>query len=156
MKVLQLEEEFVKRQCDEIIAVKPDLVLSEKGVSDLAQHFLVKNNISCLRRLKKSDNNRVARAVGANVVSDTADLKEEDVGLGCGLFEIKKIGDEYYSYIVECKNPKACSLLLRGPSKDLLNEIERNLQDAMQVSLLLILKLDYSLQIRSSCYDNPF
>ena len=143
MKVLQLEEEFVKRQCDEIIAVKPDLVLSEKGVSDLAQHFLVKNNISCLRRLKKSDNNRVARAVGANVVSDTADLKEEDVGLGCGLFEIKKIGDEYYSYIVECKNPKACSLLLRGPSKDLLNEIERNLQDAMQVSLLIILKLDY-------------
>ena len=136
MKILQLEEEFIKRQCDEIIAVKPDLVMSEKGVSDLAQHFLVKNNISCLRRLKKADNNRVARAVGANIVSDTADLKEEDVGLGCGLFEIKKIGDEYFSYIIDCKNPKACSLLLRGPSKDILNEIERNLHDAMQVSLL--------------------
>ena len=138
MKVLQLEEEFIRRQCDEIIAVKPDLVISEKGVSDLAQHFLVKNNISCLRRLKKADNNRVSRAVGANVVSDTADLKEEDVGLGCGLFEIKKIGDEYFSFIIECKDPKACSLMLRGPSKDLLNEIERNLQDAMQVSLFIL------------------
>ena len=138
MKVLQLEEEFIRRQCDEIIAVKPDLVITEKGVSDLAQHFLVKNNISCLRRLKKADNNRVSRAVGANVVSDTADLKEEDVGLGCGLFEIKKIGDEYFSFIIECKDPKACSLMLRGPSKDLLNEIERNLQDAMQVSLFIL------------------
>ncbi|KAI6647219.1 T-complex protein 1 subunit gamma-like [Oopsacas minuta] len=142
IKILQLEEEFVRRQCDEIIALKPDLVLTEKGVSDLAQHFLVKSNISCLRRLKKTDNNRVARAVGANIVSDTADLKEEDVGLGCGLFEIKKIGDEYFSYIVECKNPKACTLMLRGPSKDILNEIERNLQDAMQVSLLVISKLN--------------
>ena len=133
MRILQLEEEFVKKQCDDIIALKPDLVLTEKGVSDLAQHFLVKNNISCLRRLKKSDNNRVARAVGANIVSDTIDLKEEDVGTGSGLFEIKKIGDEYFSFIVECKNPKACTLMLRGASKDLLNEIERNIQDAMQV-----------------------
>ena len=133
MRILQLEEEFVKKQCDDIIALKPDLVLTEKGVSDLAQHFLVKNNISCLRRLKKSDNNRVARAVGANIVSDTIDLKEEDVGIGSGLFEIKKIGDEYFSFIVECKNPKACTLMLRGASKDLLNEIERNIQDAMQV-----------------------
>ena len=133
MKILQLEEEMVKKQCDEIIAFKPDLVLTEKGVSDLAQHFLVKNNITCLRRLKKSDNNRVARAVGANIVSDTMDLKEEDIGLGCGLFEIKKIGDEYFSFIIECKNPKACTLMLRGASKDILNEIERNIQDAMQV-----------------------
>ena len=111
----------------------PDLVMTEKGVSDLTQHFLVKNNISCLRRLKKSDNNRMARAVSANIVGDTIDLKEEDLGTGCGLFEIKKIGDEYFSYIIKCKNPKACSIVLRGAIKDLLNEAEMNLQDAMQV-----------------------
>ena len=107
--------------------------MTEKGVSDLTQHFLVKNNISCLRRLKKSDNNRMARAVSANIVGDTIDLKEEDLGTGCGLFEIKKIGDEYFSYIIKCKNPKACSIVLRGAIKDLLNEVEMNLQDAMQV-----------------------
>ena len=60
-KILELEEEQVRRMCDDIIALKPDLVISEKGVSDLAQHFLVKHNISCIRRVKKSDNNRVAR-----------------------------------------------------------------------------------------------
>lgn len=139
MRILQLEEEAVKKQCDEIIALKPDLVITEKGVSDLAQHFLVKNNISCLRRLKKSDCNRVARAVGANIASDTSDLKEEDVGTGCGLFEIRKIGDEYFSFLVQCKNPKACTILLRGPSKDILNEVDRNIQDALQVTRNILL-----------------
>ena len=56
------------------------------------------------------------------------DLKEEDVGTGVGLFEVKKIGDEYFTYLTGCADPKACTVLLRGPSKDLLNEIERNLQ----------------------------
>ena len=138
MRILQLEEEAVKKQCDEIIVLKPDLVITEKGVSDLAQHFLVKNNISCLRRLKKSDCNRVARAVGANIASDTSDLKEEDVGTGCGLFEIRKIGDEYFSFLVQCKNPKACTIMLRGPSKDILNEVDRNIQDALQVSYIYL------------------
>jgi T-complex protein 1 subunit gamma len=56
-----MEEEYVKKICDEVIAVKPDLVITEKGVSDLAQHFLVKAGISCIRRVRKSDNNRIAR-----------------------------------------------------------------------------------------------
>lgn len=58
-----MEEEYVKKICDEVIAVKPDLVITEKGVSDLAQHFLVKAGISCIRRVRKSDNNRIARQV---------------------------------------------------------------------------------------------
>lgn len=133
-RILQLEEEYIKQICDDIIALKPDLVITEKGVSDLAQHFLAKANISVIRRLRKTDNNRVARAVGANILSRTDELKEEDVGKGCGLFEIKKIGDDYYTFIVDCKDPKACTILLRGASKDILNEVERNLQDAMNVA----------------------
>jgi T-complex protein 1 subunit gamma len=74
------------------------------------------------------------RAVGATIVNQPEDIKEEDIGLGCGLFEIKKIGDEYFSYLVQCKEPKACTILLRGASKDILNEVERNLQDAMHVA----------------------
>ena len=71
-KILQMEEEFIKKMCDEVIALKPDLVITEKGVSDLAQHFLVKAGISAVRRVRKSDNNRIARysfAVDACLVS---------------------------------------------------------------------------------------
>merc|ERR1712212_1297525 len=62
------------------------------------------------------------------------DIKEEDIGTKCGLFNIEKIGDEYFTYMVQCKDPKACTILLRGASKDILNEVERNLQDAMHVA----------------------
>ncbi|KAK3797671.1 hypothetical protein RRG08_054691 [Elysia crispata] len=133
-KILKLEEEYIEKICNEVIALKPDLVITEKGVSDLAQHYLVKANISVLRRVRKSDNNRIARACGATICNRTDELKEEDIGTGCGLFEIQKIGDEYFSFITDCKNPKACTILLRGASKDVLSEVERNLQDAMNVA----------------------
>lgn len=133
-RILQLEEEMVQEMCSDVLRVKPDLVITEKGVSDLAQHFLMKAGVSVIRRVRKTDNNRIARAVGATIVNRTEELKEEDVGTECGLFEIEKIGDEYFTFLVECKNPKACTIMLRGASKDILNEVERNLQDAMNVA----------------------
>merc|ERR1740128_1181324 len=133
-KVLVMEEAYIKKICDEIIAFKPDLIITEKGVSDLAQHFFNKAGITALRRLRKSDNLRVARACGATIVNRTDEITEEDIGTGAGLFEVKKIGDEYFSFIEECKDPKACTILLRGASKDILNEVERNLQDALNVA----------------------
>jgi len=60
-------------------------------------------------------------------------IQESDIGTGCGLFEVRKIGDEYFAFLEQCTDAKACTVLLRGGSKDVLNEIERNLQDAMQV-----------------------
>ncbi|KAI4201325.1 MAG: hypothetical protein LQ350_003363 [Teloschistes chrysophthalmus] len=133
-RILQIEEEQIKVMTDAIVALKPDVVITEKGVSDLAQHFLVKHKITALRRVRKTDNNRIARATGATIVNRVEDLRESDVGTQCGLFEIEKIGDEYFTFITKCKGPKACTILLRGPSKDILNEIERNLQDAMFVA----------------------
>ncbi|KAG5459621.1 MAG: T-complex protein 1 subunit gamma, partial [Olpidium bornovanus] len=170
-RLLEIEEEQIRQLCDQIASVKPDLVITEKGVSgtraslvslfigsgrewwiwscledilklrvcfihsplvahllDLAQHFLLKNNITALRRARKTDNNRIARACGATIVNRVDDLKESDVGTKCGLFSVEKIADE------ECKDPKACTIMLRGPSKDVLNEVERNLQDAMCVA----------------------
>merc|ERR1712233_254453 len=121
-RILQLEEEAIKKMCDDIIKFKPDLVITEKGLSDLAQHFLVKAGITGLRRLRKTDNNRIARACGARIVSRTSEITEADIGTGCGLFEIRKIGDTYFSFI------------LRGASKDILQEVERNFQDAMCVA----------------------
>ena len=93
-RVLQLEEDYIKSICDDIIRFKPDLIITEKGISDLAQHYLIKANISAIRRLRKSDNNRIARACGATIVSRTDEIKEEDIGTGAGLFEIRKIGEE--------------------------------------------------------------
>ncbi|KAJ1861442.1 T-complex protein 1 subunit gamma [Coemansia sp. RSA 2703] len=133
-RVLEIEEEQIRAMCEKIAAFKPDLVITEKGVSDLAQHYLVKENITALRRMRKTDNNRIARATGARIVTSVDELKEQDVGTACGLFSVEKIGDEYFSFLTKCKNPKACTILLRGPGKDTLNEIDRNLQDAMCVA----------------------
>jgi T-complex protein 1 subunit gamma len=94
----------------------------------------MKSNITALRRVRKTDNNRIARATGATVVNDVRTLQASDVGTKCGLFEISKIGDEYFTFLTKCEDPHACTILLRGPSKDILNEIERNLQDAMGVA----------------------
>jgi len=131
--LLRQEEEYIENICAQIVAAKPDIVITEKGVSDLAQHYLVKANITAFRRLRKSDMNRVARAVGATIVNRPDEIQESDIGNGCGLYEIRKMGDEYFVFLEQCKDAKACTVLLRGGSKDVLNEIERNLQDAMQV-----------------------
>jgi T-complex protein 1 subunit gamma len=133
-RIQEIEEEQVKAIVDKIVEFKPDLVITEKGISDYAQHFLYKANVSAIRRVRKSDNNRVARAVGATVVNRVEDLRESDVGTGCGVFYIEKIGDEYFTFLDECDSPKACTILLRGPSKDILNEVDRNLADAMSVA----------------------
>jgi T-complex protein 1 subunit gamma len=93
-RILKIEEEQVKKMCYDIIKFKPDLVITEKGLSDIAQHFFVKNNITALRRLRKTDALRIARATGATIVSRTEEIKESDVGTKCGLYEVQKIGDE--------------------------------------------------------------
>lgn len=138
-KILQLEEKYIQDMCAEIIKFKPDVLFTEKGVSDLAQHYLVKANITAIRRVRKTDNNRIARACGATIVNRVDELKEEDIGTKAGIFKIEKIGDEYFCYVDECQDPKACTILLRGASKDILSEVERSLQDAMCVARNVVL-----------------
>lgn len=138
--LLRIEEEYIENMCAQIVAARPDVVITEKGVSDLAQHYLMKANITAFRRLRKTDNNRVARACGATICSRTDEIQESDVGTGCGTFEVKKVGDEYFAFLEGCTSAKACTLLLRGGSKDVLNEVERNLQDAMQVIRNVVLE----------------
>uniref|UniRef100_A0A0A9W1M3 T-complex protein 1 subunit gamma n=2 Tax=Lygus hesperus TaxID=30085 RepID=A0A0A9W1M3_LYGHE len=135
--ILKQEEEYIENICKEIARVKPDLVITEKGISELAAHYLYKSGISCIRRVKKTDNNRIARATGASIVNDPRYLRDSDIGTKCGLFTIEKIGDEYYTYLMKCQDPKACSIVLRGGSKDLLQELERNLMDAISVARCL-------------------
>lgn len=149
--LLRQEEEYVLKLCTDIIAYKPDLVFTEKGVSDLAQHFLLKAGITVLRRLRKTDNNRLARALNINIVHRTEDINESNISSSCGLFEVRKIGDEYFSFIEQCKEPKACSIILRGGSKDVLNEMERNLQDCLQV--VRNVALESKVVIGGGCFE---
>jgi T-complex protein 1 subunit gamma len=117
-----------------VLKFKPDLVITEKGLSDFASHHLQKAGVSAIRRVRKTDNNRIARACGATIVNRPEDIKESDIGTRAGLFEVRKIADEFWTCIVDCDQPQACTVLLRGASKDVLNEVERNLQDAMNVA----------------------
>lgn len=132
--ILKQEEEWIEKVCGDVLALRPDVVFTEKGISDLAQHFLLKGGVTAIRRVRKMDNQRIARCCGATIVSRAEELAEHNVGTKAHLFEIRKFGDEYFTFIEECEDPKACTVLLRGGSKDVLNEIERNLQDAMQVA----------------------
>merc|ERR1719162_2974474 len=139
-KLLMQEEEELRKICDDIMKVKPDLVITEKGVSDIAQHFLLKANISVIRRIRKTDNARIARVTGARICNRTEELTDSMIGTMCGKFEVKKISEEYFSYLTECKDAKACSVILRGASRDVLNEMERNLHDAFAVARNIILE----------------
>lgn len=139
-ELLKQEEDYLRNQAKAIIALKPDVLITEKGVSDLSAHFLAKANITVIRRLRKTDNNRIARAAGATICSRVEEVSEDDIGKGAGLFEIKKIGDEYFTFITQCPKGSACSVLLRGASKDTLNEMERNLHDAMSVARNILIE----------------
>lgn len=133
-EMLKQEMAEVAQMCSAIIKWKPDVVITEKGISDLATHYLLQANITCIRRVRKTDNNRIARVTGAKIVNRAEEIEEGDVGTQCGTFIIRKIDDEYFTFFEDCKNPSACSILLRGGSKDTLNELERNLHDALGVA----------------------
>ncbi|KAL0234063.1 hypothetical protein PCE1_001101 [Barthelona sp. PCE] len=138
-KLLRQEDEYVKRLCEDLLKFKPDIVVTEKGVSEVASHILYSHNVTVLRRLRKPDNIRLAKACGATIISRADEIREEDVGTKCHLYEVRKIGDEYISFFEECEDPKACSIILRGANKDVLNEVERNIQDAMNVAKNIVL-----------------
>lgn len=130
---LEQERKEIKYLCDIILKLKPDIVVTEKGVSDLSAHYLQKGGVAVIRRLRKTDNNRLAKVCGATIANRPEELQESDIGTQCGLFEVKKLGDEYFSFFTKCEDPKACTIILRGASKDVLNEMERNFTDAISV-----------------------
>jgi len=111
--LLKIEEDYIQNLCNKIADLKPDLVITEKGLSDLASHFLTKAGISAIRRVRKTDNNRIARACGATIVNRPEEATESDIGTSAGLFVVEQIGSEFFSFIIDCDDPKACTILLR-------------------------------------------
>jgi archaeal chaperonin len=129
---LQEEENMLRRMVDQVKKSGANVVLCQKGIDDLAQHYLAKDGIYAVRRVKKSDMEKLAKAIGANIVSKVSELTPEDVGTA-GLVEERKIGDDALTFVTGAKKARAVSVLMRGGTEHVLDEIERSLDDALNV-----------------------
>ena len=129
---LDQEETMLKDMVDSIIKTGANVVFCQKGIDDLAQHFLAKAGIYTVRRVKKSDMEKLARATGGRVVTSIHDLTAKDLGKA-GLVEERKIGDEKMTFVEECKNPKSVSIILRGGTEHVVDELDRAMEDALRV-----------------------
>ncbi len=129
---LQEEENMLRKMVDQVKKSGANVVLCQKGIDDLAQHFLAKEGIYAVRRVKKSDMEKLAKATGANIVSKVSELTPEDVG-HAGLVEERKIGEDALTFVTGAKKARAVSVLIRGGTEHVIDEIERSLDDALNV-----------------------
>ncbi len=126
------EENMLRRMVEQVKKSGANVVFCQKGIDDLAQHFLAKEGIYGVRRVKKSDMDKLAKATGANVVSKVSELTAEDIG-SAGTVEERKIGEDSLTFVTGAKKAKAVSILIRGGTEHVLDEIERSLDDALNV-----------------------
>lgn len=126
------EESILKNMVDKIVATGANVVICQKGIDDLAQHYLAKAGIYAVRRAKKSDMEKLARATGGKVVTNLDDLTANDLGKA-SLVEERKIGDDKMTFVEGCKDPKAVSLLIRGGTEHVVDEVERAIHDGLCV-----------------------
>ncbi|MFX0170757.1 MAG: thermosome subunit beta [Candidatus Hodarchaeota archaeon] len=129
---LDQEQNMIKEMVDQVKKAGANVVLCQKGIDDLAQHFLAKEGILAVRRVKKSDIEKLSRATGARIVTNIKDLSADDLGTA-GLIEEVQIGDEKLIYIRDCANPKSVSVVIRGGTKYVTDEVDRALHDALCV-----------------------
>ncbi len=124
------EEKILKSLVDKIIKSGANAVLCQKGIDDLAQYYFSKNGVFAIRRVKESDMKKLARATSGKIVSNLKDLNKDNLGYA-GKIEEKKIGDEEMTFITDCTNPKAVTLLIRGGTEHVVDEVERAVKDAI-------------------------
>ena len=134
---LDEEAEMVHALAEKIIASGATVLFCQKGIDDLAQHYLTKAGILAVRRVKKSDMENLARATGAALVNSIDALSPADLGTA-GLVEEKKFSGEEMITVAKCKNPKAVSIIIRGGSDHVIDEIERALHDALMVVSVVV------------------
>jgi len=129
---LDQEEETLREMVQKIKKAGANVVFSQKGIDDLAQHFLSKEGIYGVRRVKKSDMEKLARATGGKIITNLDDLSPADLGYAEQVEE-KKIGDDRMTFITGCKYPKSVSILIRGGTQHTIDEVDRALHDALKV-----------------------
>jgi thermosome len=130
---LEEENKMLKGMVDKITASGANVVICQKGIDDIAQHFLAKANVLTVRRVKESDMTKLARATGARVINNLEDLTPKDLG-SADLVEERKIETDKWVFIEGCKHPKAVTILIRGGSQRVVDEAERSIHDAIMVT----------------------
>ncbi|WP_052833653.1 thermosome subunit beta [Staphylothermus hellenicus] len=129
---LDEESKLLKEMVDKIAGTGANVVICQKGIDEVAQHFLAKKGILAVRRVKRSDMEKLEKATGGKIVSSIRDLKPEDLGYA-ELVEERRVGNDKMVFIEGCKNPKAVTILVRGANDMVLDEVERSLKDALNV-----------------------
>jgi len=126
------EEKMLKDMVEKVKASGANVLFCQKGIDDMAQHFLSKEGIAAVRRVKKSDMEKLSKATGANIVTNIEDIGEGDLG-HAGRVEEEKIGDEDMIFVRECQNPRAVTVLIRGGTEHIVDEVERAIEDCLGV-----------------------
>lgn len=124
------ENKMLKKLVDKIVASGANTVLCQKGIDDMAQYYLAKSNILAVRRIKESDLTKLSKATGARIVTNINELTEKDLGTA-KLVEERQVESDKWVFIEGCKNPKAVSILARGGSQRVVDEVERSIHDAL-------------------------
>ncbi len=136
---LDEENRMLKSMVDKIIASGVNVVLCQKGIDDMAQHYLAKAGIMAVRRIKESDLSKLARATGTKIVTNLDDLADMQLG-SAEVVEEQKIEEDKWVFIRGCKNPKSVSVLVRGGSQRVVDEVERSIHDSLMVVRDVMLK----------------
>ncbi len=127
---IEQEEKMLKNMVDKIINSKANVVFCQKGVDDMAQHYLAKAGIMVARRVKKSDMDALSKATGGTIVTNLDEMSASDFG-AAGIVEEKKISGSEMIFVRKCKDPKSVSILVRGGTDHVVDEIERAMKDAL-------------------------
>jgi len=127
---IEQEQKMLKDMVEKVVASGANVLICQKGIDDIAQHYLAKKKILVCRRAKKSDMEALAKATGGRIVSNLEDLSPEDLGYS-QLVEEKKVAGEAMTFIRGCKDPKAVTLLVRGSTDHVVDEVDRSVEDAI-------------------------
>jgi len=129
---LKQEETMLREMVDKITATGAKVLLCQKGIDDMVQHFLSRKGILAVRRIKKSDMEKLSKATGGKIITNLDDINPADIGYA-SLVEQRKIGDDKMTFVEGCKNPRAVTILIRGGTERIVDEAERSLHDALCV-----------------------
>ena len=129
---LDEENRMLKNMVDKVIGSGANVVLCQKGIDDMAQHYLAKAGVVAVRRVKESDLTKLAKATGARIVNNLDDLFEKDLG-AAETVEERKIEEDRWVFVEGCRHPRAVTVLLRGGSQRVVDEVERSINDAIMV-----------------------